>query len=45
MTHKTTIDLNMFGAFVKHIIMRNLNDTPVVTINKRGCMLRCTKVL
>ena len=30
MTHKMTINLNMLGAFMENIIMRNLNSTTVV---------------
>ena len=29
--NKVTINLNVFGAFMKHIIMGNLNSTAVVT--------------
>jgi hypothetical protein len=32
MTHKMTINLNMLGALMENIIMRNLNSTMVVTM-------------
>ena len=32
MTHKMTINLNMLGALMENIIMRNLNSTTVVTM-------------
>ena len=32
MMHKMTINLNMLGALMENIIMRNLNSTTVVTI-------------
>ena len=38
-TNKMTIDLDVFSPFMKDIIVSNMNDTLVVTINKssRGC--------
>jgi hypothetical protein len=32
MTDKVTINLNMFGPFMKNVIMDNLNSTHVVTV-------------
>jgi hypothetical protein len=34
MTNKVTINLNMFGLFMKNISMGNLNSTPIVIIDK-----------
>jgi hypothetical protein len=34
MTDKVTINLNIFGSFMKNIIMGNLNITSVVTVDK-----------
>jgi hypothetical protein len=34
MMHKAAIDLNMVGVLVKHVIVNNMNGTPVVTIGK-----------
>jgi hypothetical protein len=39
MPDKMTIDIDVFGLFVKDIIASNLNSTPIVTIdrsNRRG---------
>ena len=33
MSHKVTIELNMFCAFVEDIITSNLNSTLIVTVN------------
>ena len=32
MMHNMTINLNMLGALVENIIMRNLNSTTIVTM-------------
>jgi hypothetical protein len=34
MTDKVTVNLNMFGLFMKNIIMGNLNSTSVVTVDR-----------
>ena len=34
MPDKMTIDLDMFGPLVEDIIARNLNSTPIVTIDR-----------
>ncbi len=34
MMHKVAIDLNMVGLLVKHVIVNNMNGTPVVTIDR-----------
>lgn len=39
MSHKITIDLNMFGVLVKCIIVGNLNGTLIVTIDRQCRML------
>ena len=36
MLDKVTIDLNVFGPLVEDIIARNLNSTPIVTIDRNS---------
>jgi hypothetical protein len=45
MMHKMTINLDMFGVLMEHIIVSNLNGTSNSTLDRRGSMLRGTKVL
>ena len=37
MTDKITIDLDVFNSSMENIIVNNMNDTLVVTINSRRC--------
>ena len=45
MMHKMPINLDMFGVLVEHVIVSNLNGTSISTLDRRGNMLRGTKVL
>jgi hypothetical protein len=44
MTDEVTIDLNVLGALMKNIIMRNVNSITVVTVNRSAGGLRSTHV-
>ncbi len=39
-TNKVVVDLNVFNAFVKNIVVSNMDSTLIVTVD-RGC--RCQK--
>jgi hypothetical protein len=40
MVHKIIVDLNVFNAFMKYVIMHNLNRTPIVTTDRKTRGLR-----
>ena len=45
MTHKMTINLNMFCAFMEDIIVSNLDSTLIVTIDDSGSGVSDSHVL
>ncbi len=42
MTYELIVDLNVLGALMKNIIMCNMNDTAIVTMNESAGGLRGT---
>jgi hypothetical protein len=44
MSNEVTIDLNVFGAYMKDIIMSNIHDTLIATRNWNASGLRSTHV-
>ena len=40
MTHKVTINFNVFGAFMKNVVVSNLNGTSIVTTNGSDCGMK-----
>lgn len=45
MVHKMTIDLDVFCAFIKYIVMSDLDSTMIVTIKRSARGLRNTHIL
>lgn len=45
LANKVAIDLDMFGLFMKNIIMSNLNGTLIITVENSGKNLRNTHFL
>ena len=44
LSNKMTVNFDMFGPFMKDIVVRNLNSTPVIATNSGGKLLRDSHV-
>ena len=45
MPNKMTIELNVFGALVKHRVLGNINRSLVVTLHRDGCEISDGKLI